>query len=106
MSLGENIVGRLKHMGKWINEYFLKLNESKTKLLIMAPPSVQLEIVIRGLFIGKDCIRFVDSAKNLGIILDNTLSFESQINKVVKVCFATLKKLHQVKGFLSEEQLK
>ena len=71
----------------------------------MAPPSVQLEIVIRGIFIGKDCIRFVDSAKNLGIILDNVLSFESQINKVVKVCFATLKKLHQVKGFLSNEHL-
>ena len=71
----------------------------------MAPPSVQLEIVIRGIFIGKDCIRFVDSAKNLGIILDSILSFESQINKVVKVCFATLKKLHQVKGYLSQEDL-
>ena len=104
-ALGENIVDCLKHIGKWMNEYFLKLNESKTKLLIMAPPSIQLEIVIRGIFIGKDCIRFVDSAKNLGIILDNVLSFESQINKVVKVCFATLKKLHQVKGFLSKEHL-
>ena len=104
-ALGDNIVDCLKHIGRWMNEYFLKLNESKTKLLIMAPPSVQLEIVIRGIFIGKDCIRFVDSAKNLGIILDNILSFESQINKVVKVCFAMLKKLHQVKGYLSKEDL-
>ena len=105
-ALGEDIVDCLKHIGEWMNAYFLKLNESKTKLLIMAPPSVQLQIVICSMFIGNDCIRFVDTAKNLGIMLDNILSFESQINKLVKGCFTTLKKLHQVKGFLSEEHLK
>ena len=104
-ALGANIVDCLKHVGEWMNEYFLKLNESKTKILVMAPPSVQLEIVIRGIFIGKECIRFVDSAKNLGVILDSVLSFENQINKVVKACFATIKKLSQVKGFLSTEHL-
>ena len=104
-ALGMNIVDCLRHIGNWMNEYFLKLNETKTKILIMAPPSVQLQIVIRGIFIGNDCIRFVDSAKNLGIILDNILSFETQINKVVKGCFVTLKKLHQVKGFFSKEHL-
>ena len=104
-ALGQNIVDCLRHIGKWMNEYFLKLNETKTKILIMAPPSIQLQIVIRGIFIGNECIRFVDSAKNLGIILDNILSFESQINNLVKVCFITLKKLHQVKGYLSKEHL-
>ena len=105
IALGENIVDCLKHIGVWMNEYFLKLNESKTKILIMAPPSVQSQIVIRGIFIGKDCIRFVDSAKNLGIILDSILSFESQIHKVVKVCFAMLRKLHQIKVYLSKDDL-
>ena len=46
------------------------------------------------------------SAKNLGVILDNELSFECQINKVVKGCYATIKKLSQVKGFLTHEELK
>ena len=41
-ALGQNIVGCLKHIGKWMNEYYLKLNESKTIILIMAPPSIQL----------------------------------------------------------------
>jgi hypothetical protein len=99
IALGENIVDCLKHIGVWMNEYFLKLNESKTKILIMAPPSVQSQIVIRGIFIGKDCIRFVDSAKNLGIILDSILWFESQIQKGLKVCFAMLRKLHQIKVY-------
>ena len=39
-------------------------------------------------------------------MLDNILSFECQVNKVVKASYMFIKKLHQVKGFLSEEQLK
>ena len=104
-ALGANIVDCLKHIGTWMNEHFLKLNETKTKILVMAPPSVQREIHIRGIFIGNDCIRFVDSAKNLGVILDGVLSFENQVNKVVKSCFATIRKLSQVKGFLSKDDL-
>ena len=104
-ALGENVVDCLRHIGEWMNEHFLKLNEIKTKILVLAPPSIQLEIVIRGIFIGNECIRFVDSAKNLGVILDSILSFETQINKVVKCCFAMIKKLYQIKGFLSEEEL-
>ena len=83
-ALGINIKACLQHITKWMNEDFLKLNESKTKLLITAPPSVQCQIFILGIFIGNGCIRFVDSAKNLGVVLDNLLSFENQINKVVK----------------------
>ena len=105
-ALGINIQACLQHIGKWMNEFFLKLNESKTKILIMAPPSVQSEIFVRGIFIGNDCIRFVDSAKNLGVILDNVLSFENQINKVVKSSFNTLRQLHQVKGYFSTDDLK
>ena len=55
----------------------------------MAPPSVQCQIFIGGIFIGNDCIRFVDSAKNL-----------------VKSSFTTLKQLHQVKGYFSTDDLK
>ena len=72
---------------------------------MLAPPSVQPEIVIGGVFIENVCIRFVTSAKNLGVILDNVLSFEDQINKVIKSCYSTIKKLTQIKGFLSKEQL-
>ena len=88
-----------------MNEYFLKLNESITKILVMAPPSVQKNIIIRGIFIGDICVSFVASAKNLGVILDNKLSFEQQISKIVKASFATLKTPNQVKGLFSNNEL-
>ena len=52
------------------------------------------------------CIRFVESAKNLGVILDNVFSFETQINEVVKSCNFIMMKISQIKGYLSQEQLK
>ena len=58
------------------------------------------------MFLEGTCIRFVDSAKSLGIILDEVLSFETQVNSVIKSSFANLKKLHQIKGYMSEDQRK
>ena len=104
-ALGEDIQNLLDHIAEWMKEFFLCLNQSKTKILVLAPPSIQAEIVIRGVFIENVCIRFVDSAKNLGVVLDSILSFEQQINKVVKGSHAIIKKLTKIKGFLSEDQL-
>ena len=105
-SLGEDINLCLRRISEWMNDHFLCLNESKTKILIIAPPSIMREIVIGGAFINNNCVRFVDSAKNLGVVLDTHLSFEKQINKVVKSCFIVLRKLSSIKHYLTESHLK
>jgi hypothetical protein len=89
-----------------MNEYFSCLNASKTKILVIAPPSIQPEMIIRGVFINNVCIRFVESAKDLGVILDNVLSFKSQVHKVIKAFHCTIKDVSSIKGFLSESHLK
>ena len=63
-ALGDDINNCLQHLALWMNEYCLKLNQTKTKILLIAPPSVQKEILIHGVFLEGTCIRFVDSAKN------------------------------------------
>ena len=40
-ALGEDIRNCLKVIGDWMNEYFLCLNQTKTKILIVAPPSIK-----------------------------------------------------------------
>ncbi len=66
------------------------------------------DIRIGGVFLnGSDtCIRFVECAKNLGVNLDNELTFDSHINKVVRSCFMMIRKLSSIKPFLSIMQLK
>ena len=89
----------------WMFEYFLKVNSSKTLMLMVAPPSVLDSIIIKGTFINGCCIRFVSEAKNLGVILDSLLSFSSQVKKVVKTCFNTLRKISRIRRFLTRNEL-
>ena len=64
------------------------------------------DIVINGTFVNGRCIRFVKEAKNLGVILDESLSFEKQVQKVVQTCFYFIKKIAEIKSFLTFDQLK
>ena len=63
------------------------------------------DIIINGTFINGKCIRFVDCAKNLGVLFDAELNLDAQVNKVVSSCFSTIRLLSRVKFFLESEQL-
>ena len=104
-ALGDQIRNCFNMIQKWMSIYFLCLNPTKTKILIISPPSVRDDIIINGTFINDKCIRFVSNARNLGVILDNNLTFEKHINSVVKSCFNVIRKLSKIKGFLSYNQL-
>ena len=104
-ALGDDICNCLNTISIWMKEHFLCLNDNKTKILVIAPPAIKEQILINGVNLENSCIRFVDSAKNLGVIIDSTLSFESQIDKVVKTCFNTIRKLSKIKVFLSPQHL-
>lgn len=103
--LGYGIDECLREVSAWMNEYFLKLNQSKTKILVLGPPSVLSEIMIKGTFAGDTCIRFVSSAKNLGVWLDEYLDFGTHIRKVVSTTFMVIRAISKVKSFLPREYL-
>ena len=48
-ALRADIQNLLGHLAVWVNEHFLGLNQGK--ILVIAPPSIQPEIIIRGVFI-------------------------------------------------------
>jgi len=105
IALGDNISSCLSAFSSWMRNYFLCLNENKTKILIIAPPSIRSDIHINGVMLNDSCIRFVDSAKNLGIVLDNTLNLEAQIDCITKSCFATIRKLSKVRSYFTSKHL-
>ena len=103
--LGEGIEDCFKVIDNWMKTYFLKLNPTKTKIMIIAPPSIRDKITINGTFINGQCIRFVDSAKNLGVLFDSEMSMTKQVNKVVSSCFLTIRLVSRIKYFFITEQL-
>ena len=62
-------------------------------------------ILINRVFVDNVCIRFVDKAKNLGVLIDSSLLFDSHINKVAQGCHQTLRQLARVKRFFTKDQL-
>ena len=96
----------LQLISSWMNDFFLCLNPTKTKILVVRPHTLTHCIIMNGTFVNNNCIRFVKEAKNLGVILDDTLTFEQQITQVVKSCILTIKKLAKIKSFLSYQQLR
>ena len=103
--LGHEIGKCLHTVNQWMSERFLKLNKSKTKILVAGPPDVLDAIEIHGTFLDSECIRFVSSAKNLGIWMDEHMSFRTHVNKTVSSCFFTIKEISKIKGFIPRNQL-
>ena len=90
-----------------MNQYYLKMNDSKTQIIIFGPTKVLSEIKIHGLNIGTDVtIRFQSTVKNLGVLMDSGLTFEDQVVKLKKQCFRTLRNIYKIRFLLSREQLK
>ena len=104
-ALGKDIQLCFDKISDFMCEFFLKLNANKTKILVIMPPSLAHEVRIKGTFVDGTCIRFVHSAKNLGIILDEELSFSKQITKLVKSCYFTIRNLSRIQPFLTLQQL-
>ena len=85
---------------------FLKLNENKTKFIILGL-SQQLKkvgnITIR---IGEDIIPYVPAVKNLGMFLDAELKHTTHINKLTSSSFNTLHNIAHVQCHLDQETTK
>ena len=103
--LGEGIEKTFEMIENWMRDNFLKLNSGKTKIMTIAPKGVKEQIIINGTFIDGHCIRFVESAKNLGVYIDSTLSMDVQIQMLTSACFSTIRLLSRIKYFLTTEQL-
>ena len=105
MVLSKDIVDCLYTVNEWTTDHFLKLNKTKTKILIAAPPDVLKNIEINGVFLDKECVRFVSNARNLGFWIDEEMNFRLHVNKTVSSRFYTIKELGKIKSFLPRDQL-
>ena len=89
----------------WMAFHYLLINAGKTEIIIFAKPSVLSKLKIHGTFITESvCIRFVSTAKNLGIYLDSQLTMTPHIMQLKKVCFNTMRKVAKMKSFLTSDQ--
>ena len=98
----------LDEIRTWMIDNFMKLNESKTELLVIGKPSVLREIgqsqisVSFGItnVVPTECVG--DNWKSLGVKLDPALSMERQLNSVKQKSVWALANLKRIQCYLSE----
>uniref|UniRef100_A0A6I8PDN2 RNA-directed DNA polymerase n=1 Tax=Ornithorhynchus anatinus TaxID=9258 RepID=A0A6I8PDN2_ORNAN len=100
-SLQARITSCLRDVSTWMSARHLKLNMSKTELLIFPPkpgPLPDFSITVDG-----TTILPVSQALNLGVILDLSLSFTPHILSVTETCRFHLYNIAKIRPFLSTQ---
>ncbi|KAK3547966.1 hypothetical protein QTP70_001632 [Hemibagrus guttatus] len=91
----------LVDISSWMTAHQLKLNPSKTELLIIpGDPSPAQDLVIS---LSNSMISPSASARNLGVTMDNQLSFSSHVTNVTRSCWFLLYNIRRIRPFLSTQ---
>ena len=93
-----------KDISTWMSRHFLKLNLSKTELIVFPPPRVPspvLSITVNGSKIDSS-----HQARVLGVILDSELSFQPYIHLLSKSCRLHLRNISKIRPFLTNDTAK
>ena len=97
-----DLINCLNDIVKWSKSNYLKLNEDKTKFLVVSkkmPPILQS-------MIANSSFNMEKVVKNLGFIVDRSLNFSAQINQVCRKGFNLLRNLWRISAKLHDVQLK
>ena len=87
----------------WMNSLFLKINPDKTEIIIFYPKSLKHKVFIRGTFFNGQCVRFSSEVKNVGVWLDEELSMDKHVNKIVSHSYKLLTDIGRVRNILTME---
>ena len=91
----------------WMKASFLKLNSSKSQVIIFAPKNLASQVYINQIKLSDgSSIPVSTMVHNLGVLIDRELSFGPQINSVCSISYKLLRNLSSVRKFLDPSDLR
>ncbi len=94
----------INEISKWMKNHFLKINPSKTEVILFSPPSEKRTFKVQGMFVNDKCIRFSNSVRLLGVQLDSSMTLDDHINNLVSECFYHLRNIGKIRRYLTDQQ--
>ena len=88
----------------WARMNYLKLNQNKTKMLIVSNKSTKF--LSTSITLNKETLMLDTVVKNLGFSIDNNLNYNNQINRVCRYGFFMLRNLWKISSKLQQTSLK
>jgi hypothetical protein len=88
---------------RWMGSNRLKINTSKTEILLITSTYFQKSLTTSHVRVGEDNIAMNTKTKLLGSWLDNKMAMTSEVNNKCKVCSFHLNNLRKIRPYLSEK---
>uniref|UniRef100_A0A3B3HFB5 Reverse transcriptase domain-containing protein n=1 Tax=Oryzias latipes TaxID=8090 RepID=A0A3B3HFB5_ORYLA len=92
----------LQQISAWMQNNFLQLNSDKTEVIVFGPQK-QREIVSS--YLHSLSLKPSNQVRNLGVIMDSDLNFNSHIKSVTSAAFYHLKNIAKIKNIISKRDL-
>ena len=91
----------LAAVNSWLSTKFLLLNSAKTEMMVIGPAKLGHLFDHITLSLDDCAINRRDQVKNLGVLFDQTLSFDLHIKEVTRVAFFHLRNISKIRSILS-----
>ena len=94
----------LAAISNWTNSHFLKLNSDKTHVMVFGSKTFKARAGLSGWLnnSGEVC-PLTKSTKILGFHVDDSLSFDEHVSKVVSSCYLILRNLKLIRKLLNKD---
>jgi len=93
----------ITNVAKWVSSNFLSFNISKTKFLTFGLPQQLSKLNNLIIHLPNNVILSpVDSARNLGVIFDQNMSFAQHISSISKSCFLDIRGLRCIRNTIDQ----
>ena len=95
----------LRELNQWMLLNSLRLNNDKTELLVLHAkhrPKSPLDSIT----VGDDTVEPTSSARNIGAVFDDTMSFEEHVNELCRTAFYHIRNISRIRPCLSIDSTK
>ncbi len=93
----------LKDIKTWINCNFLLLNSDKTEVIVLGPKHLRSTLPNDIVMLNDITLASSTTARNLGVIFDQDLSFDSHIKQTSRTAFFHLRNIAKIRPILSQK---
>lgn len=94
----------IENIRQWMNDNFLKLNDSKTEFLFISSPHQAKKIPLPpSIKIGTHIIDTSSTARNIGAIFDENMHMTSHINSICRSCYVHVRNISSIRPYLSRD---
>ena len=98
----DSLLHCIQQISEWMQNNFLQLNADKTEIIVFGPQKQRESVICH---LQSLSLKPSSKVRNLGVILDSDLNFNSHIKSVTSAAFYHLKNIARIKNIVSKADL-